>query len=77
MDSRTPALPPAAYAPAPWGDANTRGLAFAAIADWRQAAAAFADAASVLSHDALHGAPSDALALVHTGETLYEKQRFR
>ncbi len=64
MDSRTPALPPAAYAPAPWGDANTRGLAFAAIADWRQAAAAFADAASVLSHEALHGAPSDALALV-------------
>jgi hypothetical protein len=68
MDSRTPAFPPAAYAPAPWGDANTRGLAFAAIADWRQAAAAFADAASVLSHEALHdgghGAPSDALALV-------------
>jgi hypothetical protein len=64
MDSRSPALPPAAYAPASWGDANTRGLAFAAIADWRQAAAAFAEAASVLSHDVLHGAPTDALALV-------------
>ena len=64
MDSRSPALPPAAYAPASWGDANTRGLAFAAIADWRQAAAAFAEAAAVLSHDVLHGAPTDALALV-------------
>jgi len=64
MDSRSPALPPAAYAPASWGDANTRGLAFAAIADWRQAAAAFAEAAAVLSHDVVHGAPTDALALV-------------
>jgi hypothetical protein len=64
MDSRSPALPSSAQAPGAWGEANARGVAFAAIADWRQAAAAFGDAASTLSHEALHGAPTDALALV-------------
>jgi hypothetical protein len=64
MDSRSPAYPASPHAPGAWGDANSRGVAFAAVADWRQAAAAFADAASTLSHEALHGAPTDALALV-------------